>query len=71
MVEGGEQVHTALMTQALVDEVHLVVAPLLVGTGPRFLGPTTYPWATTARMEMIEAEVIGDVVLIRYRIHQP
>ncbi|MDH3731304.1 MAG: dihydrofolate reductase family protein, partial [Acidimicrobiia bacterium] len=44
MVEGGEQIHTELLTQDLVDEIQLVVAPLLIGSGPRFLGRTKYLW---------------------------
>lgn len=40
MVEGGEQIHTAFLSQDLVDEIHLAIAPLLVGAGPRFLAPS-------------------------------
>ena len=68
MVEGGEQIHTTLLTQGLADEIQLVVAPLLVGSGPRFLSQTTYPWPTDTRMTVLEIKPIGDVVLIRYRI---
>lgn len=68
MVEGGERVGTALLTDGLVDEIHLVVAPLLVGSGPRFLGEAAYPWPSDTRMEVLETRAIGDVVLIRYRI---
>ena len=68
MVEGGEQVHTALMTEGLVDEVHFVLAPLLVGSGPRFLGATRYPWPSETRMAVLEIRPIGDVVLVRYKI---
>lgn len=67
MVEGGEQVHTAFLSQGLVDEIHLAIAPLLVGQGPRFLAPTRYPWPTTRRMRLAEVRPIGDVVLLRYR----
>ena len=31
MVEGGGTVHTQFLTQGLVDELHLVVAPFFVG----------------------------------------
>ncbi len=66
MVEGGEQVHTAFLSRGLVDEIHLAIAPLLVGAGPRFLAPTTYPWPSTRRMHLAEARTIDDVVLLRY-----
>lgn len=67
LVEGGEQIHTALLSENLADEIQLAVAPLLVGNGPRFLAPTTYPWLTTRRMCLVDARTIGnDVVLLRY-----
>jgi 5-amino-6-(5-phosphoribosylamino)uracil reductase len=68
MVEGGGTIHTQLMAQNLADEVHLAVAPLLVGqAGARkFLGTADYPGGSTARMRLLEARPIGDVVLLRY-----
>lgn len=68
MVEGGGHIHTAFLSQDLVDEIHLVVAPLIVGQSdaPRFLHPADYPWASTRRMTLAEARTIGDVVLMRY-----
>ncbi|MET7888973.1 dihydrofolate reductase family protein, partial [Streptomyces avermitilis] len=38
MVEGGGTIHTQLMAANLADEVHLAIAPLLVGVAP----PLTY-----------------------------
>lgn len=68
LVEGGGTVHTQLLAQNLADELHLVVAPLLVGeaTAPTFLAPARYPGGPTARMKLLEARPIGDVVLLRY-----
>jgi riboflavin-specific deaminase-like protein len=68
MVEGGGSVHTQLMSANLADEVHVAVAPLLVGQpqAPRFLGPADYPGGPLARMRLLEARPIGDVVLLRY-----
>ncbi|MCX4971030.1 dihydrofolate reductase family protein [Streptomyces sp. NBC_00654] len=68
MVEGGGTIHTQLMAQDLADELHLAVAPLLVGqsAAPRFLGAADYPGGTTARMRLLETRAIGDVVLLRY-----
>jgi 5-amino-6-(5-phosphoribosylamino)uracil reductase len=68
MVEGGGTIHTQLMAQNLADEVHLAIAPLLVGQpeAARFLGPADFPGGSTARMRVLEVRPIGDVVLIRY-----
>lgn len=68
MVEGGGTIHTQLMSQNLADEVHLAIAPLLVGQAdaPRFLGTAEYPGGSAARMRLLEARTIGDVVLLRY-----
>ncbi|WP_331718854.1 dihydrofolate reductase family protein (plasmid) [Streptomyces sp. NBC_00161] len=68
MVEGGGTIHTQLMSRNLADEVHLAIAPLLVGqaNAPRFLGTAEYPGGSAARMRLLEAQTIGDVVLLRY-----
>jgi riboflavin-specific deaminase-like protein len=68
MVEGGGTIHTQLMAQDLADEVHLAIAPLLVGQegAPKFLGIADYPGGSAARMRLLEARTIGDVVLLRY-----
>lgn len=68
LVEGGGDVHTQLLALDLVDELHLVLAPLLVGEAgaPAFLGPAPYPGGPTARMKLLEARPIDDVVLLRY-----
>jgi 5-amino-6-(5-phosphoribosylamino)uracil reductase len=68
MVEGGGQVHTAFLSQGLADEIHLAVAPLVVGQAgaPRFLGDAVYPGGPTRRMRLLEARTIDDVVLLRY-----
>lgn len=68
MVEGGGQVHTQLLQQGLADELHLVVAPLLVGQAdaPRMLGNGPYPGGPLRRMRLLETRQIGDVILLRY-----
>ncbi|MFF2927181.1 RibD family protein [Streptomyces celluloflavus] len=68
MVEGGGTIHTQLMSQNLADEVHLAIAPLLVGQpeAARFLGAANYPGGTTARMKVLEVRAIDDVVFVRY-----
>ncbi|GGT14820.1 hypothetical protein GCM10010222_66080 [Streptomyces tanashiensis] len=68
MVEGGGTIHTQLLEQALADELHLVIAPLLVGQSDavRMLGPAHYLGGPTARLRLLETRQIGDVVLLRY-----
>ncbi|MEO3976484.1 dihydrofolate reductase family protein [Streptomyces sp. CAU 1734] len=68
MVEGGGQIHTAFLSQGLADEIHLAIAPLIVGDpgAPRFLNPAAYPGGATRRMRLAESTTIGDVVLLRY-----
>ncbi|MFI8504540.1 RibD family protein [Streptomyces sp. NPDC085524] len=68
MVEGGGTIHTQLMAADLADEVHLAIAPLLVGQpeAARFLGPADYPGGSTARMKVLEIRAIDDVVFVRY-----
>lgn len=68
MVEGGGSIHTQFLAEGLADELHLAVAPLLVGqpAAPRFLGPAAYPGGPGRRMRLLEARTVGDVVLLRY-----
>ncbi|GAA2837088.1 dihydrofolate reductase family protein [Kitasatospora sp. CM 4170] len=68
MVEGGGQIHTQFLAQNLADEVHLAIAPLLVGqaAAPRFVHPAEYPGGSTSRMKLLDATTVGDVVLLRY-----
>lgn len=67
MVEGGGTIHTALLSQGLADEVHMVIAPLLVGQSgaPRFLSPAAFPGGPRGRMALAESRQIGDVTLLR------
>lgn len=68
MVEGGGQIHTAFLSQGLADEIHLAIAPLVVGDAkaPQFLNPAEYPGGSTRRMRLLDSRTIGDVVLLRY-----
>ncbi|HEY6795524.1 MAG TPA: dihydrofolate reductase family protein [Kineosporiaceae bacterium] len=68
LVEGGGTIHTQLMASDLADELHLAIAPLLVGdpAAPRLLGPAQFPGGSTSRMRLVESRTVGDVVFIRY-----
>lgn len=68
LLEGGGQLATAVLTDGLADELHLVVAPFFVGdeAAPRFAGPGNYPNDPAHRMQLAEVRPLGDVVLLRY-----
>ena len=68
MVEGGGTIHTQFLSAGLVDEIHLVIAPFLVGDrdAPRFVHPGRFPQNPEHPMTLAETRQIGDVVLLRY-----
>ncbi|WP_018657770.1 RibD family protein [Actinomadura flavalba] len=70
MVEGGGAVHTRFLTEGLADELHLVVAPFLIGdpSAPRFVGPGVFPQSPARPMRLGEVTRIGDLALLRYLI---
>ncbi|GAB2700817.1 RibD family protein [Nocardia thraciensis] len=72
MIEGGTSIHTAVLSAGLADEVHVAVAPLLVGQtdAPRFLNPAEFPGGTRRRMHLVDVTQIGDVALLRYHPKQ-
>jgi pyrimidine deaminase RibD-like protein len=69
MVEGGGTILTQFLTSGLADELHLVIAPLLVGdpAAARFLHPGHFPHPMT----LATTQQIDDVVLLRYLFGQP
>jgi len=64
LVEGGTAVHTAFLAAGAVDELHLALAPLLVGDGPRFVHPAAFP---AERWRLVDTRPYGDTVVSRYR----
>ena len=70
MVEGGGKVHTQFLTDNLVDELQLVVAPFFVGDSraTRFVSDGSFPWNPGRRAALAEVRQIGDVVLLRYAL---
>ncbi|MCC3762002.1 dihydrofolate reductase family protein [Glycomyces sp. TRM65418] len=69
LVEGGGVVHTAFLSADLVDEMHLAVAPFLLGArgGARFVHPAVFPQSPERPLELAETRAIGDLALMRYR----
>ena len=70
MVEGGGTVHTQFLTEDLVDELQLTVAPVFVGDSeaPRFVRDGSFPWNPGRRAELVDVRKLGDVVLLRYAL---
>jgi 5-amino-6-(5-phosphoribosylamino)uracil reductase len=70
MVEGGATVHTQFLTEDIVDELHLTVAPVFVGDSeaPRFVRDGSFPWNPARRAELVDVQKLGDVVLLRYAL---
>ena len=70
MVEGGGTVHTQFLTEDLVDELQLTVAPVFVGDSdaPRFVRDGIFPWNPARRAELVDVQKLGDVVLLRYAL---
>ncbi|NUR74983.1 MAG: deaminase [Thermoleophilia bacterium] len=70
MVEGGESVHTQFLTEDLVDELQLAVAPVFVGDSeaPRFVRDGRFPWNPGRRAALVDVQKLGDVVLLRYAL---
>jgi 5-amino-6-(5-phosphoribosylamino)uracil reductase len=68
MIEGGTGIHTAVLGAGLADELHVAVAPLLVGQAdaPRFVNPAQFPGGSRRRMQLADVTQIGDVALLRY-----
>ncbi|ATL67826.1 RibD family protein [Nocardia terpenica] len=68
MIEGGTSIHTAVLAAGLADELHLAVAPLLVGQAdaPRFVNPAEFPGGSRRRMQLTDVTRIGDIALLRY-----
>lgn len=69
LVEGGGIVHTAFLAADLVDEVHLAVAPFLLGErgGARFVHEAMFPQSPERPLQLVEARAIGEIVLLVYR----
>ncbi|MBN9610066.1 MAG: dihydrofolate reductase family protein [Actinobacteria bacterium] len=70
MVEGGGRIHTQFLTDNLVDEMHLVIAPVFVGDARarRFVDDGRFPYRSPRRARLVESRAIGDVVLMRYAL---
>ncbi|RBO91691.1 dihydrofolate reductase family protein [Nocardia puris] len=73
MVEGGTSVHTAFLAADLADELHIAVAPILVGdpAAPRFVHPAEFPGGPTRRLRLAEVGQVGDMAVMIHRRAEP
>jgi len=69
LVEGGGTVHTAFLSADLVDEVHVAVAPFLLGDrgGAKFVYEAAFPQGPGSPLRLVEAKALGEVALLVYR----
>jgi dihydrofolate reductase len=65
VVHGSAQLVQALLEQDLVDEVRLMVFPVVLGSGKRVFGETS----DKKPLQLVDSKTVGDGVLIV--IHEP
>ncbi len=70
LVEGGGTLHHQFLTEGIVDELHLAVAPFFVGDSRarRWTDDGLYQWCSTERARLLETRTLDDVVLLRYAL---
>ena len=61
VVHGSVQLAQALLDEGLVDELHLMVFPVILGAGKRLFGETSDKQA----LELAESKTVGDGVAIQ------
>ena len=66
-MEGGPTLATAFLDADLVDKLLVFVAPVLGGSGPRFVGDLR----DSRRLARFEASRVGDDVLLSAYVHEP
>ena len=68
LVEGGGHIHTMFLTEGLVDELRVAVAPFFVGEedAPRFVVPGPFAFTASSPLRLAEARALGDVAVLRY-----
>ena len=67
LLEGGPTLATSFLREGLVDKLLLFVAPMLAGSGPRWLDEL----GASLRVSGLEAERIGDDVLLTGYVREP
>ena len=70
LLEGGSRLLAEALSEGLVDELRLAVAPFFVGdaAAPKFALPGKYPHDGQAPMRLESVSRLGDVVVSNYRL---
>jgi len=71
LVEGGEKVHTSLLSRGLAQRAHIFIAPRILGGagGPRLVGDLGFRGAPEGiRLEETTVEMLGEDILVSGRI---
>jgi riboflavin-specific deaminase-like protein len=70
LVEGGGELNWALLELDLVDELHVTIAPTLLGgwEAPTLLGGTGWRMDEQRRLRLLELDRDGDELFCRYSI---
>lgn len=64
VIHGSAQLFQSLLSRSLVDELRLMLFPIVLGTGKRLFGET----ADRQRMRLIESTTVGDgITILTYR----
>jgi diaminohydroxyphosphoribosylaminopyrimidine deaminase / 5-amino-6-(5-phosphoribosylamino)uracil reductase len=67
LLEGGPTIATAFLAGGLVDKLVLFVAPIVAGSGPRFLGDVPEPIALSGAT----SRRVGEDVLVEAYVREP
>ncbi len=71
LLEGGSKLNGNMLTEELIDEIHLAIAPVLGGEGtPIFTLPTPIKAFTQSPFfEIMENQIIGDMIWLKLKVH--
>jgi len=67
LLEGGPTLATAFLREDLVDKLLVFVAPVVGGSGPRFLGDLPEP----VRLFRLTTDPVGEDLLLTAYVHEP
>jgi 2,5-diamino-6-(ribosylamino)-4(3H)-pyrimidinone 5'-phosphate reductase len=70
MVEGGGTLNFEMLEAGLVDEIYVAVGPMVFGgrDAPTLVDGAGFPYGKAARLELINLENLGGIIVLRYRV---